>query len=72
MLPDPKKLIGEDEQELPEVEQLGTISLETLNTYHCNNPDRRLLCLFGEVFDVTSSEKSYGKEGACKWYYPVH
>jgi hypothetical protein len=64
--PNPKDLIGDDAVEIPEVEQLGTITLEKLNEYHCNNPDRRLLSLFGEVFDVTSSEKSYGKEGACK------
>ena len=65
MFPDPKGFI-KDKGELPEVEQLGTITLEELNKYDCNNPDRRLLCLFGTVFDVTSSEKSYGKTGACE------
>jgi hypothetical protein len=40
--------------------------LEELNKYDCN-ADRRLLCLFGTVFDVTSSEKGYGKAGACKF-----
>lgn len=48
------------------VEQLGTISLEELNKYNCNNEERRLLSLFGIIFDVTSSEKGYGKNGACK------
>ena len=49
------------------VEQLGTITLEELNKYHCNNQERRLLSLFGIIFDVTSSEKGYGKDGACKF-----
>jgi len=50
------------------VVQLGTISLEELNKYHCNNEERRLLSLFGIIFDVTSSEKGYGKNGACKFF----
>ena len=65
MFPNPKGLI-KGKADLPEVEQLGTITLEELHKYDCNNPDRRLLSLFGTVFDVTSSEKSYGKDGACK------
>lgn len=67
MIPDPKSLI-QGKKELPEVEQLGTISLETLNQYHCENPDRRLLSMFGTVFDVTSGVKSYGPDGAYKEY----
>ena len=47
------------------VEHLGTITLEELNKYNCNNEERRLLSLFGIIFDVTSSEKGYGKDGAC-------
>jgi predicted heme/steroid binding protein len=54
--------------EILEVDQLGTISLEELHKYDCNNADRRLLSLFGDVFDVTSSEKGYGKNGAYKEY----
>lgn len=65
-MPDPSSLIGDGEtpEELPEVEQLGTISLETLNSYHCNNPDRRLMSLFGEVYDVTAAVKKYGPDGS--------
>lgn len=67
MIPDPKSLIG-DAVQLPQVEEMGTISLETLNLYHCNNPDRRLLSLNGIVYDVTSGVKSYGPDGAYKEY----
>ena len=67
MFPTPGSLAKGNANEIPEVVQLGTITLEELNKYHCNNPDRRLLCLFGDVFDVTSSEKGYGQEGACKF-----
>eukprot|EP00485_Elphidium_margaritaceum_P001042 CAMPEP_0202695804 /NCGR_PEP_ID=MMETSP1385-20130828/9291_1 /ASSEMBLY_ACC=CAM_ASM_000861 /TAXON_ID=933848 /ORGANISM="Elphidium margaritaceum" /LENGTH=189 /DNA_ID=CAMNT_0049351881 /DNA_START=128 /DNA_END=697 /DNA_ORIENTATION=+ len=49
---------------LPVVEQLGNISLEELNKYNCDNEDRRMLSLFGTVFDVTSAVTKYGKEGA--------
>ena len=70
--PDPTSLIkssGDDgTNELPEVEQLGVITIETLNTYHCNNPDRRLICMFGKVYDVTSSIENYGPEGSYKEY----
>ena len=65
MMPNPSELAkGKAKEELPKVEQLGTISLETLNQYHCKNPDRRLVSLFGTVYDVTSSLKSYGPDGA--------
>jgi hypothetical protein len=47
----------------------GMISLEELHKHHCN-ADRRLLSLFGAVFDVTSSEKGYGKDGACTFCEP--
>lgn len=47
---------------------MGTITLEELHKYHCNNPDRRLLCMFGKVYDVTSAIKSYGPDGAYKEY----
>lgn len=67
MIPDPRSLFKGD-TELPEVEQLGTISLEELHKYHCDNPDRRLICMFGTVYDVTSSLKSYGPDGAYKEY----
>eukprot|EP00339_Tiarina_fusa_P028232 CAMPEP_0117046430 /NCGR_PEP_ID=MMETSP0472-20121206/32109_1 /TAXON_ID=693140 ORGANISM="Tiarina fusus, Strain LIS" /NCGR_SAMPLE_ID=MMETSP0472 /ASSEMBLY_ACC=CAM_ASM_000603 /LENGTH=146 /DNA_ID=CAMNT_0004758789 /DNA_START=81 /DNA_END=521 /DNA_ORIENTATION=- len=66
--PNPASFAKGDKNEIPEVEQLGTITLEQLNAYHCNNEERRLLSLFGDVFDVTSSEKGYGKEGAYKEY----
>ena len=69
MIPNPSKLAKQsDKDKLPEVEQLGTISLETLQKYHCQNPDRRLVSLFGTVYDVTSSESSYGPDGAYKEY----
>lgn len=67
-IPNPASFITGEKVELPVVEQLGTISLETLHLYHCNNPDRRLLSLFGTVYDVTSSETSYGSDGAYKEY----
>jgi len=64
-MPDPMSLMGSDEKvELPEVEQLGTITLETLNAYDCNNPERRLMSLFGDVYDVTPAVKKYGPDGA--------
>jgi hypothetical protein len=64
-MPDPSSLMGDSPKgDLPEVEQLGTISLETLNSYNCNNPDRRLMCLFGVVYDVTSAPKKYGPDGS--------
>lgn len=66
-IPNPASLI-KGSVELPEVEQLGTISVETLHQYHCNNPERRLLSLFGTVYDVTSSDASYGADGAYKEY----
>mmetsp|Transcript_24314 Transcript_24314/g.68342 ORF Transcript_24314/g.68342 Transcript_24314/m.68342 type:complete len:151 (+) Transcript_24314:175-627(+) len=69
-IPNPLSLVkgNGNKEELPVVEQIGTISLTELNTYHCNNPKRRLLSLFGTIYDVTSSEKSYGKDGAYKEY----
>ena len=67
--PNPSELSQGNKDELPEVEQMGIMTLEQLHTYNCTNPDRRMLCLFGTVFDVTSSEKSYGKEGACKFWW---
>eukprot|EP01084_Bolivina_argentea_P230972 389637_1 len=39
---------------LPIVEEMGEITLSTLNKYNYNNSDRRLLSLFGVVFDVTT------------------
>ena len=67
MLPNPATFNKGNKDELPVVEQLGMISLEQLHEYNCNNELRRCLSLFGTVFDVTSSEKSYGKDGACKF-----
>jgi hypothetical protein len=64
--PNPASFAKGDKDNIPEVEQLGTITLEKLNAYHCKNEERRLLSLFGDVFDVTTSEKGYGKDGACK------
>lgn len=66
-MPNPTSLISGN-KELPEVEQLGTITLEQLNQYHCNNPDRRCLCLLGKIYDVTSALNSYGPDGAYKEY----
>lgn len=69
MIPNPTSLIS-GEGPLPPLSgaALGTISVETLNQYHCYNPDRRLISLFGTVYDVTSSERSYGPDGAYKEY----
>eukprot|EP01083_Nonionella_stella_P052421 139062_1 len=53
-------------KELPKVEPLGVITLEELVKYHCNNADRRLLSLFGVVFDVTAAVGKYGPEGSYK------
>jgi hypothetical protein len=66
MFPNPTSLI-KGNAEIPEVDQLGTVTLDDLHKYDCNNPERRILSLFGTLFDVTSSEKGYGKEGACEW-----
>ena len=66
MLPNPATFFKGNKDDLPTVDQLGIISLEELHTYHCNNELRRCLSLFGTIFDVTSSEKSYGKDGACE------
>ena len=66
-MPNPLSLIG-GKKELPEVEQLGTITLEELHKYDCNNPDRRCLSLFGKIYDVTSGVSSYGPDGAYKEY----
>lgn len=67
-IPNPASLATGDKIELPAVEHLGIISLDTLHLYHCDNPDRRLLSLFGTVYDVTSSVTSYGSDGAYKEY----
>jgi predicted heme/steroid binding protein len=71
--PDPASLIqnistSDNDNELPAVEQLGIINVETLNKYHCGNPDRRLICMFGTVYDVTSSIENYGPNGSYKEY----
>jgi len=66
MFPNPADLAKEAKKDETEVQQLGTIGLEELHKYDCNNEERRLLSLFGIIFDVTSSEKGYGKNGACK------
>jgi hypothetical protein len=66
MFPNPSSFAKGDKTDLPEVDQLGTVSLEKLHEFDCNNPDRRILSLFGILFDVTSSEKGYGKDGACE------
>lgn len=64
-MPDPMSLMGDAKQEpLPEVEQMGTISLETLNVHDCNHKERRLLSLFGEVYDITAAVDKYGPDGA--------
>ena len=68
MIPNPTSLISGDANDLPEVEQLGTITLDQLHSYHCNNPDRRLVSLYGICFDTTSSLASYGPDGAYKEY----
>jgi predicted heme/steroid binding protein len=65
-MPDPTSLLPKtgEKKPLPEVEQMGTITVETLNAYDCNNPDRRLISLFGQVFDVSEADKKYGPDGA--------
>ena len=68
MIPNPSTLISSDAVEHPAVEQLGAITVEQLHEYHCNNPDRRLVSLYGVCFDVTSSLASYGPDGAYKEY----
>lgn len=67
----PLNHLKKGDDELPKVEQLGTISLEKLNEYHCDNPERRLMSLFGKVYDVTSAVDSYGPDGAYK-EFPGH
>jgi hypothetical protein len=64
--PNPLALLNGKQEELPKVEPLGTIDLTTLNTFHCDNPDRRIISLFGKLYDVTAAEQSYGSDGAYK------
>ncbi|GKZ01510.1 hypothetical protein MPSEU_001101600 [Mayamaea pseudoterrestris] len=70
MIPNPATLINSDSKnnELPDVEQLGTITLNQLHSYHCNNPTKRIVSLYGVCYDVTSSVASYGPDGAYKEY----
>ena len=64
-MPDPGSLMPKGEKKpLPEVEQMGTITLETLNAHDSNNSERRLISLFGTVYDVTAAVKKYGPDGA--------
>merc|ERR1719334_2643493 len=65
----PGKIISNgmsSKEEIPTVEQMGEITLKELQTFHCNNPERRCLSVFGTIFDVTSHEDKYGPEGAYK------
>jgi len=41
---------------------LGSIGIERLHTFDCHNESRRLLSLFGHIFDVTDSAQ-YTKDG---------
>jgi len=43
-------------------ELLGSISIERLHFFDCHNESRRLLSLFGHIFDVTDSAQ-YAKDG---------
>jgi len=43
-------------------ELLGSIGIERLHTFDCHNESRRLLSLFGHIFDVTDSAQ-YAKDG---------
>jgi hypothetical protein len=65
-IPNPLSLLSGNKAELPKVDQLGTIDLKTLNQFHCDNPDRRIISLFGKLYDVTAAEQSYGSDGAYK------
>jgi predicted heme/steroid binding protein len=71
-IPNPSTLMspaaGASKADLPAVEQLGIISVETLNQYDCHNARRQCLSLFGVVYDVTSAASSYGPDGAYKEY----
>lgn len=69
MLPNPATLMKGGNKDIPEPSgpMLGTITLDELHTYDCNNPNRRIFSLFGTLFDVTTSEKGYGKNGACEF-----
>ena len=58
---------GAKNKPLPEVEQLGRISVAELNEYHCDAA-RQCLSLYGTVFDVTSKPDKYGKEGDYKGF----
>jgi hypothetical protein len=68
MIPNPSTLINASQDPLPEVEQMGVMTLAQLHEYHCENPNRRMVALYGVVYDVTSSVQSYGAEGAYKEY----
>ena len=45
---------------------LGCISLQKLNEFDCNHTEKRLVSLFGLIFDVTSNTDKYGVEGSHK------
>lgn len=65
----PGKIIADGvstSEPLPDVEQMGEITLDELHKFDCNNPNRRCLSVFGTIFDVTSHEDKYGPEGAYK------
>ena len=63
-IPNPKDIA--ERHELPQVEQLGTISLQQLNSYTCDNPDKRVISLFNVLYDVTEAKDKYGEEGSYK------
>lgn len=60
------ELSPSEKVELAEVEQLGSISLEELHKYHCDNPNRRVVSLLGTLYDVTSAVEKYGPDGSYK------
>ncbi len=68
MIPDPRSLKSQQSpiHELPLVDQLGTISLEQLHEYHCQNPIRRIVSIFGVLYDVTLAIDKYGPNGSYK------
>ena len=60
-----KKSAARNRYKLPTVEQLGTISIEKLNEFHCD-AKRQCLSVLGTIFDVSEAQYKYGPDGSYK------
>eukprot|EP01084_Bolivina_argentea_P079590 144346_1 len=59
-----KGLFNATEEELSiENKAIGVITLNTLNRFSAGNEERKLISIYGEIFDVTGKENKYGSNG---------